>query len=122
MTMFVLVFYNFFLLSCCSGSKKGHGSTSEAFVYSLRNNEDIGPFKSMVNKPSKAIYRYSGYGPLFGDTPADIFIADEADSNSHSQAFFGGCYSVPSGVKSNRTILAGTPNFTPDDWEVFYLA
>ena len=122
MAMFILVFLNFFLLSCCSESINGHGTTTEAFVFSLRNNEDIGPFKSMVSNPSKAIYRSPAYGPLFGATPADIFIADEADSNSNSQAFFGLCYSVPSGVNNNRTILAGAPNFTPDDWEVFYLA
>ena len=76
----------------------------------------------MVSSPPKAIYRDAIYGPLFGGQPADVFIANEADSNRYSQAYFGDYYSVPDGVRNQHTILAGTPNFTPDDWEVFYLA
>ena len=74
----------------------------------------------MVTKPSYAIYRYSSYGPTFGGGH-DIYIANNANSNTNSYTNFGTYYSVPSGVKDKRTILAGTYNFTPDEVEVFYL-
>jgi len=72
-----------------------------------------------VTTPSHAIYKYSGYGPYFGSN--DIFIADNANSNTNSFSNFGNYYSVPSGVKDKNTILAGTEYFTPDEVEVFYL-
>ena len=79
------------------------------------------PFKSMVTRPSRAIYRDSGYGPTFGR--GHVHIADNGNSNANSYAKFGGYndYSVPNGVQDISTILAGTYIFTPDDWEVFYL-
>jgi len=101
------------------GSSRGYGSTSNAFIFSLRNKEGLGPFKSMVTRPSKAIYKYSSYGPYFGGY--DIYIANNANSNTNSHTYFGVSYSVPSGVQNKYTILAGTHNFTPDEVEVFYL-
>ena len=67
-----------------------------------------------------AIYRSSSYGPTFGGG-ADIAIRDNANSNTNSYTFFGNSYSLPSGIKDKRTILAGTFKFTPDEVEVFYL-
>ncbi|XP_078382281.1 uncharacterized protein LOC144664960 [Oculina patagonica] len=101
-------------------SSSDYGYSSKAFIFSLRNKEGLGPFKSMVKKPQYAIYRNSGYGPTFGGGH-DIYIADNANSNTKSYTAFGSHYSVPSGVQSSSTILAGTKYFTPDDWEVFYL-
>jgi len=74
----------------------------------------------MVTRPSYAIYRGLGYGPTFG-TGWDIYIANNANSNTVSYTAFGNSYSVPSGVQDKNTILAGTRNFTPDEVEVFYL-
>ena len=74
----------------------------------------------MVAKPPRAIYRSSSYGPIFG-YGHDIYIANNANSNTYSQANFGYSYSVPSGVQDKKTVLAGTYNFTPDEVEVFYL-
>ena len=74
----------------------------------------------MVTYPPYAIYRGSSYGPIFG-SGHDIYIANNANSNTKSTANFGHSYSVPSGVKDKTTILAGTYNFTPDEVEVFYL-
>ena len=71
----------------------------------------------MVEDPKHAIYRDERYGPRFGD---DIVIYDNANTNQHSYAEFAGYYTVPRGVKDRYTILAGTHNFSPDDWEVFY--
>ncbi|XP_078383820.1 uncharacterized protein LOC144666279 [Oculina patagonica] len=101
-------------------SSSGYGYSSKAFIFSLRNKEGLGPFKSMVTTPRYAIYRNSGYGPTFGGGH-DIYIADNANSNTKSYTAFGSYYSVPSGVQSSSTILAGTKYFTPDEVEVFYL-
>ena len=108
--------------SCYPESSGGHTSTSNAFIFSLRNKEGLEPFKSMVAHPSVAIYRYSGYGPTFGNG-YDIYISNNANSNTGSYTDFGqhNDYSVPSGVQDQYTILAGTNHFTPDEVEVFHL-
>ena len=68
-----------------------------------------------------AVYRSSHFGPVFGGGH-DIKIADQANSNNHSFTNFGHSYSVPLGIdaEDNRTILAGSYYFKPDDWEVFF--
>jgi len=103
-------------------SGSGYGHTSNAFIFSLRNKEGLGPFKSMVTDSSEAIYRHSSYGPTFG-RGHDIYIANNANSNTDSYSDFGqhNDYSVPSGVQDQYTILAGTNHFTPEEVEVFYL-
>lgn len=77
----------------------------------------------MVKDPAYAIYRGSDFGPTFGKG-ADIYIATNVSTDGISAyTKFGASYSVPSGVQNPYTALAGTVNlFTPDDWEVFYLA
>ena len=90
-------------------------------MFSPRNREGLGAFKSLVIDASHAIYRYSAFGPTFG-TGWDIFISNDANSDQYSRTDFGDDYSVPIGVQARYTILAGTYNFSPDDWEVFYLA
>ena len=73
----------------------------------------------MVKNPSRAIYKGSYYGPIFG-AGHDIYIADNIKGISHSRSTFGVSYSVPSGVQNSHTILAGTQVFAPDEVEVFY--
>lgn len=70
----------------------------------------------------QAIYRSSHFGPVFGGGH-DIKIADQANSNDHSFTNFGHSYSVPIGIdtEDHLTILAGSYNFKPVDWEVFFL-
>ena len=84
----------FYFLSESSGD---YGSTEKAFIFSLRNNEGLSPFKSAVQNSLYAIYRKSGNGPTFGTGP-DIKVANNAHSNMESRTNFGQCYSVPSGV------------------------
>ena len=110
------------MLECSSYSESNgsYGSTSNAFIFSLRNKEGLGPFKSIVTSPSNAIYSSSSYGPTFGGG-WDIYIANNANSSTDSYANFGGSYSLPSGVQDQTTILAETHHFTPDEVEVFYL-
>ena len=113
-------FRNFFFLFRSPDSSSGWSYTTKAFIFSLRNKEGLSPFKSMVTRPQYAIYRHSGYGPLFG-SGNDIRIADNANRNTNSYTYFGYAYSAPSGVRDKKTILAGTYHFTPDEVEVFYL-
>ena len=114
--MYLLVFV--FLFSENSG---GYDSTPNPFIFSLANKQGLAPFKSMVTEASRAIYRGPTFGPTFG-SGNDIYIADNAASNSASYTRFGHSYTVPSGVYDTNTILAGTHYFTPDDLEVFCLA
>ena len=74
----------------------------------------------MVTRPTRAIYRGSSSGPLFGGGN-DIYFPDIANSNRISVTSFGHSYFVPSGVQDKKTILAGTDTFLPDEVEVFYL-
>ena len=120
LVIFSVINFSVLIFLFFSESDKSYGSTSNAFIFSLRNNEGLGPFKSMVNNPSRAIYKSSYYGPIFG-AGHDIFIADNINGISHSRSTFGVSYSVPSGVENSHTILAGTQIFAPDEVEVFYL-
>ena len=118
--MLMLLFLTLFLFSCSSESSGGYSYTSNAFIFSLSNKEDLKPFKSKVREPARAIYRRRNFGPAFGRL-GDIYIADQANSHGESYTNFGNSYSVPSEVTDRYTILAGSDPFTPDDWEVFYL-
>ena len=73
---------------------------------------------SEVRKPDMAIIRRSGFGPKFGH---DIYIANNANSNSGSWARLEDYYPAPAAVQDKYTILAGTYRFSPDEVEVFYL-
>ena len=113
--------YDFFLFTFGFSESSGNWSaTSEAFIFSLNNNEGLAPFVSKVKKgySGTAIYRNSYYGPSFG---SDVSIRDNADRDSKSKARLRKYYSVPPAVKDRYTVLAGTENFSPDEVEVFYL-
>ena len=111
--------FEFYLRSCSLDSSGSYGNTPNAFIFSLRNKEELHPFKSMVLPPQNAIYRSQGYGPTFGGG-WDIYIADNANDNenSYNNPF---SYKLPEAAQDPTTILAGTQYFSPDDWEVFYL-
>ena len=98
--------------------KKAPGS----FMFSLRNKENLPPFKAPLkdeNTPH-AIRARPGYGPLFGGG-SDLYISNNAASNTYSNTNFNYNYKAPPGVSNTQTILAGTPNFTPSEVEVFHL-
>lgn len=97
------------------------GSTPNAFIFSLRNSEELEPCKSVVTVPGvSAIYRDARYGPTFGDG-WDLCIAPYANRYNDSYTKFGSYYPAQSGVQGPFTVLVGTQYFSPDDWEVFYL-
>ena len=99
-------------------SSGGYGFTRKAFIFSISNKEELDPFVSEVRSPDAAIYRWSGFGPVFG---GDIFIVNNANSSSSSRARLGRYYPAPAAVQDPNTILAGTYHFSPDEMEVFYL-
>lgn len=75
---------------------------------------------SMVKTPKYAIYKDSFFGPTFG-RGYDIQIDNKADLHRYSYTEFGNAYEVPSGVLNRHTVLAGSYNFSPTEYEVFYL-
>ena len=99
-------------------SSGGFGVTRKAFIFSISNKEELDPFVVEVRRPDGAIDMWSGYGPAFG---YDIYIANNANSNSRSYADLGSYYPAPAAVQDPYTILAGTEDFSPDEVEVFYL-
>jgi len=99
-------------------TSNNYGSTSNAFVFSLRNKKGLDPFKSMVKTPSRAIFKSSASGPTFGD---DIKIVHDANTHKDSFARLGHSYPVPSGVNAQTMDLAHSYYFYPNEVEVFYL-
>ena len=96
-------------------------NTSKAFIFSLRNKEELGPFKSMVTEPSKAIFNQKYVGPTFGRDDIRIDRYRSGVKSSSGYTHFGRSYSVPERVNNSKTVLAGTHDFEPDEVEVFYL-
>ncbi|XP_046861427.1 uncharacterized protein LOC124454695 [Xenia sp. Carnegie-2017] len=99
---------------------------NRSFIFSLKNNYGLPPFKSEVVKPQYAIYDYSAYGPTFGGGH-DLYISDNANSNYYSHSrWFGHSYKLPNGYTyqsiTTQNLLAGTSHFTPDEVEVFYFS
>ena len=104
----------------------GYTSAPGSFLFSLRNNDDLAPFKAPLRDENgwAAIYRSSGYGPTFG-VGHDLYIADNARSNTDSYTYFGYYYQSPPGYnlgESKRSsLLPGSKYFTPSQIEVLYL-
>ena len=99
-------------------SSGAFGYTRKAFIFSISNKEELDPFVSETTRPGWAIYRGSQLGPVFG---FDIYIVNNANSNSDSYARLSSYYPAPAAVQDRYTILAGTEYFSPDEVEVFYL-
>jgi hypothetical protein len=108
----------YFYVITASGYKQASGS----FIFSLRNKENLPPFKAPLKNQNHpyAVYTNNGYGPTFGGGH-DIYIYNNAASNTNSYTYFNQYYQAPSGVSNARTILAGTYNFSPNEVEVFHL-
>ena len=103
-------------------------SAQGSFLFSLRNNDDLAPFKAPLRDENDmfGIYRDSGYGPTFGyGFGHDLYIADHAGSNTGSYTNFGYTYQPPPGYTRSetktRSLLPGSFSFTPSQIEVLYL-
>jgi hypothetical protein len=110
---------HFYVITGSSQWKQASGS----FIFSLRNKENLPPFKAPLKDQNTpyAIYTGNSYGPVFGNG-LDIYISNDASSNTNSQAYnFNSYYQAPSGVSDTSTILAGTQYFQPSEVEVFHI-
>jgi hypothetical protein len=107
----------FYVITGSSNYKQAPGS----FIFSLRNKEDLPPFKAPLKDQNTqyAIYTAIIYGPIFG--LHDMHISDEAPSNNYSYSNINSIYQAPSGVSDTKTILAGTNKFQPSEIEVFHI-
>ena len=93
------------------------GETLKAFIFSLRNSESLPPFKCFAKYGKYAIYKDERYGPAFGDGP--FYYVRYKRSLAHIDT----PYSVPTEVSDRDNVLTGTyGRFSPDNYEVFYLA
>ena len=119
---FIIIIIILFILCTFRFSESSGGltATSEAFIFSLNNNEGLEPFVSKMKKEysGTAIYRTSDHGPHFAYY---VYVANNANSKGKSKARLTNRYSVPPAVKNRDTVLAGTTYFSPDEVEVFYL-
>ena len=103
-------------------SVRGFKSDSEAFIFSLINNENC-PCKLNVKSTSihSAIYCDSNRGPSFGF--GDIILSDKANTNLKSYSLLGSAYSHPKycyGSAKARSFLSGlNGNFGIEEIEVF---
>jgi hypothetical protein len=101
-------------------------SAPGSFIFSLRNNDDLAPFKAPLRdeNDARAIYRGSGYGPVFGGGN-DLVIANNAGSTTYSNTRFGYSYQPPPGYNLGQTntssLLLGSYNFSPSQIEELYL-
>jgi hypothetical protein len=101
-------------------------SAPGSFLFSLRNKDNLPPFKAALKNQNdgNAIYCGSGYGPTFG-SGHDLRIANDAKSNTNSYTNFGHTYQAPSGYTygqaNTQSLLAGSYHFTPSEVEVLYL-
>ena len=98
-------------------------SAPGSFLFSLRNNDDLGPFKAPLKNENHwmAILRRNSYGPCFHD----LFITDNAGLTADSYADLGSIYQAPPGYTyrklNTKFLLAGGFSFTPSEVEVLYL-
>ena len=109
------------------GYSCGYLYDSSAFLFSLVNKPGWQPLKldqtGQHSYQRKSIYSCSYSGPRFGGGH-DIYIANNAASNTISFSELGYTYSPPPGNSYGsyftRSFLAGSYNFRPDEVEVFY--
>ena len=118
---FSLVFViNIVFVSDSGGS---YTDSPHCFLFSFKNRYGLDPFKLHVKETQYAIYGNNGYGPTFG-AGHDIYIANNAGSNTNSETNLGHSYVQLAGYKysasDTRSLLAGSYKFQPHEIEVFY--
>jgi hypothetical protein len=104
----------------------GYTFAPGSFIFSLRNNDDLAHFKAPLRDENdwRAIYRSSAAGPTFG-WGHDLYIANNAGSNTDSYTDFGYTYQRPPGYNLGESIteslLPGGEFFSLSEIEVLYL-
>jgi len=92
----------------------------KAFLFTLTNPHSIPPSSFVVNNSLRqyAILCNNAYGPIFGNA-ADIFIADNSNTNSHSYINFPKVY-LDTTYKGNL-LFTGNQKLTTNEIEVYSL-
>ena len=98
--------------------------SSVSFLFSLKNKDNVPPFKAAVYKNHQyAICSDPSYGPTFG-AGHDLYISNDSHTNQRSYTNFGHTYQPPAGfddgTQQTQSLLAGSYNFTPTEVEVFF--
>ena len=103
----------------------GYKSSNVSFLFSLRNPDNMQPFKCPIitGNTAKAICCNPLYGANFGGV--NLYIANNACTNQVSSCcFLGTTYQPPPGyqlgTKHTQSLFAGSCNFTPTEIEIFY--
>ena len=118
-----------YLKSLNTDGSKLYLYSTKAFIFSLRNNEGLPPFKSTLQyrwdlghwARKWAILNVEASGPHFGGAN-DLSLMEQgyAHEERRSRSNLGSYYTAPSGAHDRSTILAGSTPFYPDEVEVFY--
>ncbi len=112
---------NCFIFFYYIGSSNSWRVAPGSFIFSLRNNDNIGPFKSPLKDEStyRAIYISPIYGPLF------VYGVVILDRYGKCSSNIGNSYHAPDGYnmgeERTKSLLAGSHYFTPSEVEVLYL-
>ena len=96
-------------------------------MFSLKNNDDLPPFKSSILEGKTAICAGFCFGAVFGNgivaTDVDVFISKHPPTEK-CYANLGHTYELPDGYETGSAkagaLLAGNSKFTPSEIEVFY--
>ena len=101
----------------------GYISCKQAFLFTLVNPFRLGPAKMPVILQMKqcAMRCNSSHGPVFGGGTGvhDLFISDNANTNTISSSHLGKTYQWPQ--EGQQFLFTGGPKFTVTDYEVFGL-
>jgi hypothetical protein len=92
-------------------------STSQSFLFRIKDGRNSAPCKFPLSKPSQAIHYHASYGARFG-SGADIGVADRCNQNNNSYTILGGSYVNGTGIDGTQ-VFAGERNFTVKEVEVF---
>ena len=100
-------------------SSGGYRPSSNAFLFALQYPSGVAPVKMPLTQAPhpNAMYDVSSHGPSFGGSH-DIYVADNANSNSTSSINVGHSYQLPAGQNA-QTFLTGAHNFQAAEIEVF---
>ena len=94
-----------------------------SFLFSLKNKDNVPPFKSPIYHHQYAILSSPIQGASFGGGH-DFYISDNSNANQQSSSNFGNTYQPPAGyfpgTPQTQSLLAGSYNFTPTEVEVFF--
>ena len=93
-------------------------TSKTSFLFSLKNKDNLPPFKANIKTPENATAANNRFGPLFGDGGRDLYIPNIAMNTfnkSHSE--YGNSYELPN---RGKYFPAGSFDFTPSEIEVFF--